>query len=147
MRKLVLGFSLSALPAVLALGIASPVSAQPYDQGPGYERANRIDEIEVIGRRPTHQRSAIGAPIENLSLTREVRYDDLDLRTHWGAHELRERIVYAANEACRALDRRYPEMNYPKTEDSPPCVRTAIDRAMDQADAAISDARRYASRE
>jgi hypothetical protein len=42
---------------------------------------------------------------------------------------------------CQQLDAMYPI----KADDSPPCYRAAVDQAMYQADAAISQARAYAN--
>jgi UrcA family protein len=139
---------ISTVPGALALAFgALPASAQGYDDDAGYYRGRPAnEEVQIIGRRPPQERSSIGAPIEYVSVSREVRYDDLDLRTHWGAHVLRARIVRGAQEACRELDRRYPETSYPMTEGSPPCVRSAVEGAMDQADNAIAEARGYGRR-
>lgn len=141
-----LGRILATIGILTATLCATSASAQGYDNSGSYYRGPN-ETVEVYGPPPPRERSAIGAPIENVSVSREVRYDDLDLRTEWGAHVLRARIVRTARAACRELDRRYPSSYYPATSDSPPCVEWAVDRAMDQADAAINDARHYASRE
>ena len=69
-----------------------------------------------------------------------MRFDDLDLRTDWGARELRHRIEYTARVMCQRLDAMYPI----KADNSPPCYRTAVEGAMYQADTAINQARAYA---
>ena len=131
--------TLLATAALLALAsVVSPASAQD-----GYGYGPPPDEIYVYGPRPAPERSGIGAPIETVSLSDAVRFDDLDLRTDWGAEELRERILYTASNLCRALDAAYPTSGYLPTSDSPPCYRTAVDDAMAQADAAIGRARGY----
>ena len=53
-------------------------------------------------------RSAIGAPIEEVSASRVVDYRDLDVGSDWGARELKARIQRAAASACDQLDRDYP---------------------------------------
>jgi hypothetical protein len=70
--------------SAVALLLATTALAQSYD-GP---------TEDVIVRAPQHgpARSEIGAPIQDVSLSREVRFDDLDLRTVWGAQALRSRI-------------------------------------------------------
>ncbi len=138
-------FLVSAAALGLALA-ASSAQAQDYggsyDNGPAYAPAPP-EEVTVYGPHRGEERSGIGAPIENLSISRPVRTDDLDLRTEWGANTLRQRIVYTADRLCRELDAVYPDGFYPPTSDSPPCRRTAIEDAMDQADAAIARARGY----
>ncbi|HJW41494.1 MAG TPA: UrcA family protein [Rhizomicrobium sp.] len=128
-------FSKSLLAGTGALGLlltTAPVFAQDYD-GLATER------VEVIAPNHHHaDRSSTGAPIVDVALTREVRFDDLDLSTPRGAHILRARIRNTAQELCSKLDLRYPVA----TSDSPPCYRTAVSDAMDQADTAIAQARR-----
>ncbi len=131
--------------AVAALGLAA--SAAPvqeygsYDQGPGYYGPPPEEVIIQAPRYRAPERSTIGAPIENVAMSRAVRFDDLDLRTAWGAHALRERIRYTARRLCNRMDFAYPI----STSDSPPCYRTALEDGMAQADAAIAEARGYAN--
>jgi len=124
---------------------ASPASAQDYarsdDDVVVYQ--NGREEVEVLAPRYHARRSAIGAEIRDVSLSRGVRFDDLDLRTAWGARELRSRIRYTASTLCQKLEMRFPVT----AEDSPPCFQTAVARAMDEADEAISNARRTALNE
>jgi len=101
-----------------------------------YQNGDR-ESVEVTAPRYHGKRSAIGAEIRDVSLSREVRFDDLDLRSPEGARVLRARIRYTANALCAKLDLRFPVT----AEDSPPCYRTAVDQAMYRADEAISDAR------
>jgi UrcA family protein len=112
----------------LALAFAASASAQPYT-GP---------TETVIVRAPQYgpQRSEIGAPIENVSLSREVRFDDLDLRTSWGAQALRDRVRRTALDLCQQIENRYVTM-----DDGPPCYRTAYEDAMAQAEEAIRSTR------
>lgn len=100
--------------------------------------ADGTEQVEVTAP-PYHHasRSAIGAPIRDVSLSQAVRFDDLDLRSARGARELRHRVRYTARKLCNKLDMRYPI----STSDSPPCYRTALRNAMYQANAVISDAR------
>jgi UrcA family protein len=101
------------------------------------------EEITVYGPRRHQERGDLGAPIQDVALSQPVRFDDLDLRTNWGARELRQRIEYTARVMCQRLDTMYPI----KADDSPPCYRAAVDQAMYQADAAIAQARGYAQGE
>jgi UrcA family protein len=136
--------SRAGIPVACALGFflsSTSVGAQEYDTAV-YQSGPR-EEIVVTAPRYHTQRSAIGAEIRDVSITREVRFNDLDLRSARGARELRSRIRFTAGTLCRKLSMQYPVA----TEDSPPCFRTAVARAMAQADDAISDARRSASTE
>ena len=128
---------LAATACGLAL-IGSPVNAQEYTRyGEPVSYGTPADEeVEVIAPR-YHPRSAIGAEIRDVALSREVRFDDLNLRTAWGARELRARVRYTASNLCMKLDVRYPV----SADNSPPCYSTAVRNAMYEADEAISDAR------
>jgi len=133
--------TLAAATALVLALTASAVCAQPYGAyggSPDDVQAGTSEHVEIYGRRPPPERSAIGAPIEEVSLSRAVPYDDLDLRTDWGVRELHERIRATAHRLCRRLDFLYPI----STSDSPPCYRTAVEDAMYQADRAIWRARR-----
>jgi UrcA family protein len=123
--------------------VASSAGAQEYGPYPGYYSA---PPEEVIVRPPPYarQRSAIGAPIINASLSRPVRIDDLDLRTGWGVRRLRDRVRFTARTLCNQLDEMYPA-TYDGGSDQWPgdheCYRNAYDQAMAQADQAIRAAR------
>jgi UrcA family protein len=126
-----------------------------YDNGPAYNgygpnytgygpsdyQNGPDDEVIVTGPHRHIERSTIGAPIEDVVMRRPVRFDDLDLRTSWGAHELRERVRVTASAMCRDLEARYPIA----TSDNTPCYEPAVEDAMYQADAVIRSARGYAN--
>jgi UrcA family protein len=118
--------------STVALVLVTSASAQP-SAGP---------TEEVIVRAPQYgpQRSDIGAPIENVSLSREVRFDDLDLRTSGGANALRDRVRQAALNLCQQLENQYVAI-----DDNRPCYRTAYDDAMDQVNAAVQNAHKAAA--
>jgi len=119
------------LAGAMALG-ASAAIAQEYDYGP--------NEQVIITAPPYHGRSSTtGAPIRDVAMQREVRFDDLDLRSNWGARALKQRIKYQARALCQRLDNMYPV----SASDSPPCYETALRDAMGQADEAIAQARGY----
>jgi UrcA family protein len=129
-----------ALCTVLTLVFAAPAAlAQDYG-APAYDRAAAHEQITVQAPRYHPRRSAIGAPIREVAISRPVRFDDLDLATPWGAHVLRDRIRVTARELCNRLNFEYPVT----ASDSPPCYRTALQNAMYRADEAIADARGYA---
>ena len=123
------------LAGVIGLGAAATASAQDYNRygEPIYRDSGPPGEITVYAPRHRNYRSAIGAPIEEVSLSEPVRYDDLDLTTDWGIHRLHERISATAHGICRRLDQRYPIA----VSDSPPCYRTAMENAEPLAIAAI----------
>jgi len=132
--------------AVAACGLvlaAGPAGAQDYGRYSDAPYASTSDEqIEVIV--PRHNsRSAIGAPVRDVALSREVRADDLDLRTLRGERVLRARIRSTAGELCRRLDVLYPVA----MEDSPPCFKRAVENAMYRADGMIESARASAETE
>jgi UrcA family protein len=80
--------------------------------------------------------SAIGAPVEQITLTRRVGYSDLDLKSKAGADALEKRVAETAKAACEELDKHYPLLQ--KT--SADCVKAAKKEAMVQVDAAVAAA-------
>jgi len=124
---------LAAAAAGLTLGFTLPTSAQEYrDVSYG-----STEEVIVTAPRPPQERGDYGAPIRDVALSSEIRFDDLDLTTGYGARTLQRRVSATARDLCRRLEVRYPVA----TSDSPPCYRTAYENAMDQADEAIAQAR------
>jgi UrcA family protein len=117
----------------LALGSTAAL-AQDYYDGP-YDRPS--EEVTVTAPRHQERSSSTGAPIRDVAISREIRINDLDLRTRRGAHALYERVSYTARRLCENLDRRYPV----PAVDNPPCYRNAMDDAMAQADEAVREAR------
>lgn len=91
-------------------------------------------EITVVAPRERARTSATGAPIEVVSTSQTVSIADLDLRTQQGMGELEKRVRSAANSACDWLDHLYPVTS----TDSPPCVKTAVDKAMADARAMVA---------
>lgn len=129
---------LPLLAAACGLALATaPAVAQDYGRYSDAPYASTSDEqIEVIAPRH-HARTAIGAEVRDVSMSREVRVDDLDLRTLRGERILRARIRRTADELCRRIDFLYPVA----TEDSPPCFKRAVENAMYRADGLIENAR------
>ncbi len=123
--------------AALGLLAVTPGFAQDRYEDVDYH-AGPIERIEVTAPPYRHERSSIGAPIQDVAMSREVRFDDLDLATRDGAWELRSRVRETARDLCNRLSVRYPVA----TEDSPPCYRTAVASAMDQVNDVIAQARR-----
>jgi UrcA family protein len=136
-RPMVCGALLVAGALALLLGAPAAVAQDyaPYRDGPGYYGNPPRESVEVIA--PRYPRYAPGgARIDQVSLSREVRAYDLDLRTPWGADELRSRIRFTARVLCERIDR-----NFATVDDGRSCYYEAVDRAMEQADAAIAEAR------
>jgi UrcA family protein len=87
--------------------------------------------------------SAIGAPLEQVTLTRHVSYSDLDLTTYAGVVELKKRVADTARAACEQLDELYPL----EEKNAPACIRQAVADASHQVDEAIAAAEREAKAE
>ena len=123
--------------ALGALLIAPGAYAQ--DQGRYVERASATgpEEVYVYAPRFRVERAPLNGHVEKISLSRAVRYDDLNLRTERGARELRVRVHDAALNICEELANVYPVRELPGTS----CYRSAVRDAMWRADSAISDAR------
>ena len=129
--------------ATLGLSFAGHAGAQTYDQPTYDQRASAdYDSAPAVGEvvvRPTYrERNENGIPTERVYASRVVHFDDLDLSTGWGVHELHARVVRAATDACNELDRLYPQGLYPIDSNDGDCKARAIRHAM--ADAPIGDA-------
>jgi len=110
---------------------APPPAYAPSDYQPqnyNYDQPTTVGDVIVRAPRRERRDSATGAPIEWVSTSRVVRYDDLDLSTGWGAHVLRERVSRAAHDACSELDSRYVTID----SDDSSCVRRAVQDALYQ---------------
>lgn len=128
------------LSAATALGLFVAVSSASAQDAYAYQDSTDNPGMEhVIVTAPPYygERGHLGGPIIDVSMSREVRVDDLDLRSPFGRHELRSRIRVTAAEICDQLSRRYPV----GVSGSPPCYEQAVARAMHLADVAIRDAR------
>ncbi len=124
----------------IALVLQAACIATGLGLGTGLAGADELRQITVEAGKVTKtvvgRSSTIGAPIENIVLTRHVSYSDLDLATHAGAKELENRVRSAARAACDQLDQLYP----PTEQDSPSCTQKATADAMAQARVAIAAA-------
>jgi UrcA family protein len=74
---------------------------------------------------------------EKISLSTQVRYDDLNLISYQGAQTLRWRVRDAAQDVCTQVAEAYPVYQAPGTS----CYRKALQGGLIRADAAIRDAR------
>ena len=118
-----------------AIFIASAAGAQDFDRG-----RDTTETIRVYAPRHfTVERRPMNGPVQKISLSRSVRYDDLDLRTRTGARELRMRVSAAAADVCSQLADISRVYEQPGTS----CFTDAKQDALVRADAAIRDARNY----
>lgn len=123
---------LAAAASVAVAAVPAPASAQSdYSQGGGYDEGyqgppDEVGAVTVYASPRLGHDAATGAPYELVSASRVVDYSDLDPYSAYGAHVLRVRIQRAAEDACNQIDAEYPNT----TDDQPPCVRTAVQRAM-----------------
>lgn len=119
----------------MSLACAAP-AARAQDAY-GYDDSSYSGPERVIVEAPRYHemRGYLGGKIVDVSMSREVRIDDLDLRSPWGRRELRARISTTAAEICSNLSRMYPI----GVTGSPPCYEQAVARAMHLAHVAIRD--------
>ncbi len=111
--------------AIAALS-ASPVLAQ--DEGAANTGAV-TERIVVSPTGATSTRGRLGAPIVDVSASRNIRVDDLDLSTSEGVATLRSRVNRTARNLCRRLDILFPL----ETQNSARCFRNAVNQAMEVA--------------
>ena len=92
------------------------------------------DEVTVrASREARHQtvgRNYAGIPIEQVTLTREISYRDIDIHSPSGITTLRERIFTMARDACTELSNIYPVSVWASTNQE--CVTTAVTKALSQ---------------
>ena len=139
----ILGATLLATAAVGAglMISSSGASAQSYGYGPPAPYATvPTDEVIVTAPRYRNDHNLLNVPIENVSLSQPVRYDDLDLRSRQGARELRRRVRVVADQVCGQLIDQYP---VGVDNDDTSCYRNAVAEARPRVDAAIQTARGY----
>lgn len=119
------------------MGLAFTAPAARAQDAYGYNDAAYSGPERVIVEAPRYpsMHGYLGGKIVEVSMSREVRIDDLDLRSAWGRRELRTRIDTTAAEICSNLTRMYPI----GVTGSPPCYEQAVERAMRLAHAAIRD--------
>lgn len=125
----------------------SPASSSPA--APDQETVSAAPPDNVFIVSPPIGRNWFGAPIVDVSISRGIRTDDLDLRTDDGVAQLRGRVFAAAGALCRWMNAMYPidqnRQSGPWLQASG-CYRDAVRNAMKQADNAISAARAYGGR-
>ena len=96
------------------------------------------EHIVVEAQRATAKvigRSDLGKPIQQLQLSAQVSYGDLDLSNANNGKILKDRVHDAAELVCKDLQRMYPQA------DTSECARDAVHGAARQVEAAIAAAR------
>ena len=137
--------SLNSALLASAIGLAfasSSAHAQNYGPPPGYQGGQYHgapnEDAYVTAPRFRAEQTPLNAPPGKVSLSTAIRYDDIDLRTRQGAHELRLRVRDAARDMCARLYDAYPFQQATGTS----CYKTALQDALLHANEAIGDARR-----
>jgi UrcA family protein len=132
--------------AAIGLSVAATAApAQDYGPPPGAYPEPPESVIVTAPRRPYFREEGSGPrlvnmPPEKISLSMDVRYDDLDLVSWGGARELRWRVSEAAHQVCGQLREAYPFRQLQGTR----CYRDALENGLIRANEAISTARHYA---
>jgi UrcA family protein len=123
---------LTAMAAGLAIMTGASFAQQPM-------------EVVVEAARPqvTHS-SASGMPTDVITIRHRVSYKDIDISTNSGAEVLKQRVKDAAKEACKDIDKLYP--NEFVSSGVAACEKSAIDDGMVQANTAIANARKAAGK-
>lgn len=68
--------------------------------------------------------------VTTVKVSRDVSYQDLDLKTAEGKAQLEARAKQAANDVCSELDKRYPKNVYIPVSSNNDCVKNAIAQVM-----------------
>jgi UrcA family protein len=120
-------FRLSLLAGAVVFA-ASSAFAQDY---------NDPESVTVTAPHFRADSTPLNGPLERVSLSGIVRYDDLNLQTREGARELRGRVREEAQAVCQNLAQAYQVYQMNGTS----CYKDALDNALVKADEAIQDAR------
>jgi UrcA family protein len=124
-------FAIAAFGSMLLSDMAI---AQPEDVSVAAPR-------EII-RQQVGRSFTTGGPIEDVTIIRQVAYNDLDLRKATDVDTLNARVEAAAREGCAELDRIFPFTATRRSRRE--CMRNAIDSTTAQIYAALAaDGRGY----
>lgn len=123
--RIALTAALLAVSATAALAQPAPrTSGLPLQPPP----ADAVVGEVVIQAPKVVERSRYGVIGQEILMSVNVSYADLDMRSPEGATELDRRVKVAANYVCTQLDRRYPE-GHPEAFY---CAKSAVDGAKPQ---------------
>ncbi|HWJ05614.1 MAG TPA: UrcA family protein [Steroidobacteraceae bacterium] len=117
-------------PLLVAAAGATFAGASAYGQAMEVVTVEAVREI-VVGK------SAIGAPIKELSIRSRVSYADLDLTTPAGVQALEKRVRDTAVSTCKEIKVDVPAEG--STVDK--CIKEALDGAAPQINAAVAAAK------
>ena len=115
--------------AMLAAAGATLIGASAYGQAMEVVTVEAVREI-IVGK------SAIGAPLKELSVRSRVSYADLDLSTPAGVTALKKRVEDVAKSSCKEIKVDVPAEG--STVDK--CIKDAIAGAAPQIDKAVAEA-------
>ena len=125
---------ISVFGVVLSASLAGAQESEMTSSGPVSDQVGSSPEVVIVtppGRGPT--RSAIGAPIQDVSLSASVRTDDLNLQSPVGWLELRDRVRQTARSLCARLRFQNPI----GTPDEFHCAQRAVEKTSDRIDAVL----------
>jgi len=80
-------------------------------------------------------------PVTTITISQEVSYQDLDLRSEIGLTTLVGRVRQAAEDICRELGRRYPKSIYVPVSEDKDCAKNAEANGMMEVHAVVAAAR------
>lgn len=105
--------------------------------------AQQSEEVTVVApreitREQVGRSSSTGAAIEDITVSLEVAYRDLDLKKSADVDTLNKRIRDAAEDGCSELDKLLPLTGTSATHRD--CIRKAVRSASAQIDAAVATA-------
>jgi UrcA family protein len=120
--------------ATFAIGAIALISARAQADDPAQVDQVTISSptVTIVGRD-----SSTNSPITQTTKTARIQYDPVTLTTNSGASLLRDSVRESARKLCDSID--------PLNPDDGTCIRTAVDSANPQVDAAIARARSTAN--
>jgi UrcA family protein len=120
--------------ATFAIGAVALISARAQADDPAQVDQVTISSptVTIVGRD-----SATNSPITETTKTARIQYDPVTLTTNSGVALLRDSVRESARKLCDSID--------PLDPNDGTCIRTAVDSATPQVDAAIARARSTAN--
>lgn len=125
------------LASAVAFAFATPSVAQ-YSGLDQQVATSGPEEVIVEAPYFRENRGTVSGLPSKVSLSQNISYSDLNLRTASGARELRARVRQAAAEVCDKLREAYPFHQQPGTTK---CYPGALNAGLIRANAAIENAR------
>lgn len=117
--------------------VSCVAAACAFAAGGVYAQAMEVVTVEAV-REVVVGKSAIGAPIKELSIRSRVSYADLDLTTDAGVKALEQRVHDTAVSTCKEIKVDVPADG--STVDS--CIKEAVGGATTQIQAAVDAAKK-----